>query len=205
MALASADWKVLRGAIVMTVVSVIISGGLLYGGRELADKADLQYRRDYGSYQGARARYLTLDDQQRTIEEFYPRYQGLEEAGMIGDERRLSWIETLRNMARGLKVSQMRYEISSQEEFEPAFELPRGTFKVYTTDMNLSAGLLHEADLPAMLAALDEAAEGMFSVAGCSMQVRANAFPVKPEPRNPNVIAECRLQWFIVRKPEPRS
>lgn len=205
MALAKADWKVLRGSIVMMSVSVIISGGLIYGGQQLASDADQQYRRDYARYQSARARYLTLDDQQRMIEQYYPRYKALEDAGIIGTERRLSWIETLRNMARGLKVPQMRYEISTQEEFEPTFTLPQGTFKVFATDMRLSAGLLHEGDLPAMLAALDEAADGMFSVAGCALEVRADAFPPQPNPRNPNVNAECRLQWFVVRKPEPPS
>ena len=83
--------------------------------------------------------------------------------------------------------------------------LPRGTFKVYATDMRLSVGLLHEGDLPAMLAALDEAAAGMFSVAGCAMTTRNDAFPLKPDPRSPNINAECRLQWYVVRKPEPRT
>jgi hypothetical protein len=203
--MAEIDWKMLRGRTIMLVVCLSIGAGLVYGGLQQAELAEREYRRAHGHFQGARRRYLTLDDQQRLIEQFYPQYQALEKGGIIGAEMRLSWVETLKRLARGLKMPVMRYEISSQEEFRPTFDVPQGTFKVFTTDMRLNIGLLHEADLPAVITALSEAASGLFTVSGCSIKRRPIAFSGMPNPRKPNVDAACRLRWYVVKKPEPSA
>lgn len=196
------DWSMLRGALVLLVIALAIGGGLVYGGHHIASEAELVQRRGQGSFQAARARYLTLDEERRLIETFAPRYAALEDEGLIGEERRLSWVETLRAVARGMKMPALRYEISSQDTFEPDFPVPQGSYSVFATDMRLRMGLLHEADLPAVLTALAQGARGLFSVRDCSMVRRDGAFGGAPDPREPNLDVDCRLQWFVVRRPE---
>ena len=203
--MAEIDWKLLRGRILMLCVCLAIGGALVYGGIHDAEKSDREYRKAHGRFQGARNRYLTLDDQQRLIEQYYPQYRALVDGGVIGVELRLSWVETLKRLARGLKMPAMRYEISTQEEFQPTFDVPQGSFKVFTTDMVLNTGLLHEADLPTVLTALSEAASGLFTVSGCTMKRRPKSFVGVPDPRKPNVDAQCRLRWYAVKKPEQSS
>lgn len=202
MSLADVDWSVLRGTIVVLVVSLTISGSLVYGGYSVASDAELQHLRAKGRFQAARARYLTLDDEKRVIEEFGPRFSELESAGLIGDERRLSWVETLRTVAQGMKMPALQYEIATQEPMTPEFTVPAGTFSVYGTEMRLSMGLLHAGDLPAVFAALGESARGLFTVTGCSLKRQTDELGVQVDPRKPNLKADCRLQWMVTRKPE---
>ncbi|MEM7406786.1 MAG: hypothetical protein AAF458_15925 [Pseudomonadota bacterium] len=205
MAAANLDFRELRGATIMLVVALAIGGGLLYWGLQYAQTTETEFRKGQSRFKSAKRRYSTLDDQQREIEQYLPQYQALEEAGIIGDESRLNWIETLRGLAVNMKLPVMRYEISSQDELEPDFEFPSGNFKVFATEMRLTAGLLHEADLPMMVNALTEAANGLFTVSGCSIARRSRAFAGKPDPRKPNLDVECVLRWYVVRKPEPRA
>ncbi len=198
----SIDWRVLRGSIIVLVVALGISAALLYGGLDVAEEARLIHRGEQNRFQAARARYLTLDDEARIIKEFAPRFAELVDAGLIGEEHRLSWVETLRTVARGLKMPALRYEISSQERITPEYQIPPGIFGVYGTQMRLRMGLLHGADLPAVFLALSEAAKGMFTVAGCSIKRPYVELDPDINPREPNLTVDCRLTWLVTRKPE---
>ncbi|MBT6277324.1 MAG: hypothetical protein HOI95_24730 [Chromatiales bacterium] len=205
MQLADVDWGLLRGATIVSFVSLAISGSLIFGGAKLASDAALEYSRDQQRYSSARQRYLTLDDEERLIREFAPQFAALQEQGLIGEEQRLSWVETLRAVAVGLKLPSLQYEISAQRELRPSYTTPAGTFKVYGTEMKLTMGLLHEGDLPAVLTALTQAARGQFSVEGCSLVRNSRGFSGPANPRQPNLDVECRLTWLLIRKPEPSS
>jgi hypothetical protein len=198
------DWRVLRGSLIVLVVALGISGALIYGGYQVAIEAELTHKRDKNRFHAARKRYLTLDDEDRIIKEFAPQYVALEQAGLIGDERRLSWIETLRKVAKGMKMPSLRYEITSQEKLKPQFKVPGGVFGVYSTEMRLRMGLLHAADLPAVFAALTEAAQGLFTVTGCSMTREYSDLSANIDPSVANVEVTCRLSWMVTRKARPK-
>jgi hypothetical protein len=199
------DWSVVRGSLIVLLVSAGISGALIYGGYAVAADAELKQRRDNGRFQAARVRYLTLDDEKRLIEEFAPQFAKLEEAGLIGDERRLSWVETLRTVAQGMKMPSLRYEISSQEKYKTEFEVPQGVFGVYSTEMRLKMGLLHGGDLGAVFAAMSAASRGLFTVTGCSVVRQVTRVTDDLNPSRPNLSADCRLEWMVTRKLEPQT
>ena len=201
MQLGDIDWRVLRGSIIVAVIAFAIAGALVYGGHQISSEAAAAERQSQNRSKSARARYLTLDDEKRLIEEFAPQYAALENAGLIGDERRLSWIETLRTVAKGMKMPALRYEIGAQERFEPDYPLPAGTFTVYGTEMRLQMGLLHAADLPAIFAALGEAARGLFTVTGCSLARPYAELGEQIDPSKANLSVQCRLRWLVTRKP----
>jgi len=201
----SIDWRLLRNSALVLVIALGISGALVYGGLDAAEHARLIHKGEKNRFQAARARYLTLDDEARIIQEFAPRFAEFVDAGLIGEERRLSWVETLRTVARGLKVPALRYEISSQEKVTPEYPIPPGSFGVYGTQMRLRMGLLHGADLPAVFLALSEAAKGLFTVSGCSI-TRPYAESMRDiNPSEPNLTVDCRLTWLVTKRPERPS
>jgi hypothetical protein len=75
-----------------------------------------------------------------------------------------------------------------------------GPFRVYASTMRLSAGLVHEEDLLRLLEALERRAAGSFNVESCTIR-RGRAGELAPF--GENLQADCSLQWFTVRKPEP--
>lgn len=197
MKLSEVDWGILRGAAAALSVSVVLSAAALTASYYFWSNMDEGYERENAKLLGIRGRYQTVDEEEGIIETYLPRYEALEARGIIGRERRLDWIESLRAVSRQLKVPSLRYAISSQEAYAPEFPVHSGAFHVYASEMDLDLGLLHEEDLPRLLAGLDERALGLYSVDSCELR-RVND-PFGAEPTEPNVSARCKLRWTTVR------
>jgi len=199
MATREVDWRFLRGAIIWFVIAVLLSAGALGGTHYFAEQAARDYERQKIGLVDVRGRYLRLDEERRMLETLLPQFELLESKGIVGDEHRLDWTETLRDVSKELKLPRLRYEISTRGQYQPEFPLDPGTFQVYASEMRLDMGLLHEQDLKAVLAALDKQDHGIFSVSRCAMS-RAQA-DISQDPTTPNLKAECLLRWFTLNLP----
>ncbi|NKC16862.1 MAG: hypothetical protein GKR94_33120 [Gammaproteobacteria bacterium] len=199
MRLADVEWRLLRGSMMVSAICLTLGGALIYGAAQIAAEAERRYMADRGRYQSARARYLRLDDEKRLLDEFAPKFALFREHGLIGTEQRLSWVEALRAVAVGLKLAALQYEIGTQEAFSPEFTVPAGSFKVFSTDMQLKMGLLHEGDLRALLTALEEAARGQFSVTNCRFDRSPGSFDDTTVASRANLEVRCNLRWLLVK------
>jgi hypothetical protein len=146
-----------------------------------------------------RGEYQMIDDEQRVIETYLPQYEDLDTRGIIGEEERLNWIETLRDAALAIKLPSLQYELYPQEEYERDIPLPQGAFKVWSSTMRLDVGLLHEDDLVSLLRRINRGANGLFTVSSCSL--RRELGEPKFEPRATNLTASCELEWLTIRQP----
>lgn len=194
------DWGVLRGAIVLLVLSLLISSALFYGGFYFDEQADRENSIEKRKLVKVRSQYQAIDDEQRIIETYLPQYTSLAERGIIGRERRLNWVETLRASASSIKLPSLRYALSPQSEYEAEYPYPKGLYKVYVSSMRLELGLLHEGDLSVLLRELNRNASGLFSVANCLM--RRTRSEVTIDPKTANVNATCELRWFTIKQPQ---
>lgn len=201
MKVAEIDWVVLRGALILLVIAIIVSVTLIYTGVHFGEEFDKEVKRDRRKLTSIRSEYQTIDDEQRVIELYLPLYRGLEERGIVGKERRLSWVETLKVVAEKVKLPSLRYELYPQEEYAAEIPLPQGVYKVYTSDMRLDMGLLHEGDLPLLLRELQRSSSSLFTVSRCSLRRNGAALTMKPKAKN--VSASCNLQWYTIKQPEP--
>ncbi len=197
MKLAEIDWGILRGAIILLVLVVVVSGGLLGGSYYFWKKKDAEYQRENRALLAARSQYQNIDMEEKVIEDYFPRYKALETAGIIGNERRLDWIDTLRRAAQRVELPTLRYVIESQRLFRPEFPLPEGVFQVFASEMALDLGLLHEGDLPTLLADLNRNATGLYTVAECDLR-RAQTEFIK-NPNAVNLTAQCGLRWLTIK------
>ena len=198
MKVAEIDWGVLRGAIIFLVVAVIVCVGLLYAGTHFTEIAVNELRQVKSGLFQVRSEYQTIDDEKRIIETYLPQYRELEESGIIGNEQRLSWVESLRRSAKTIKLPALRYELSPQEEYAAEFPLPGGAYKVYSSNMVIDAGLLHEGDLFALLRELNRSAVGLFTVSKCYL--RGSPGGIRMEPKSKNVDARCDLRWYTIEQ-----
>jgi len=95
----------------------------------------------------------------------------------------------------------LRYQINSQEPVGPPYlaTVDKGSFTVYTTEMQLDLGLLHEYDLAALFDDLNRNATGLYSVSQCMMS-RTNA-EIRMDPKADNIKAVCNLDWYTLNLP----
>jgi len=195
--LAEVDWLVLRQPLILLVFAVVIGGAFAGGAYYYASGVEREHLNESRRLTTARARYLTLDDEKRLIQEYYPQYEELTKQGRIGEEQRLNWVETLREVAAKIKLPSLSYEIGAQQEYEPDFPIDTGRFGVYASEMVLNIGLFHEEDLPRLFAELEREAAGSFSVANCRIQLMSDAF--QSNPTKSNLDAQCKLRWYVVK------
>ena len=194
------DWSILRGSVVLLVVSVVVGVAILSGSYYFWGAMSKEFDRQHRQLQGVRRKYHTVDEEERIIETFLPRYQALEQEGIIGREYRLDWIEKLRDASKALKLPSLVYDIETQEAFEPTIPVQDGKFKVFVSRMNLQLGLLHEEDLLRLLQNLDKNVAGLYSVSRCS--VSRTRLEFQKSPTEQNLTANCTLNWFTVKEGE---
>ena len=200
MSLGEIDWGILRGSLVLLLVSVLVSGAVLSGGYYFSGAMTAEYQRKNTQLRSIRSKYQTVDEEERVIELFLPRFEALESEGIIGREHRLNWIEKLREASQTLKLPGLRYTIATQETFKPDFDLDTGKFEVFVSRMILNLGLLHEGDLLRLFQELDRSVNGLYSISDCSMwRVRPD---FGPDPTEANLTASCTLEWFTIKQGE---
>lgn len=200
MRFADIDWRVLRGALALLVVAIAVSVSVVTATQMFSNKVQREFRRQRAALLSVRSAYQRVDEEKKTLELYLPRYRALKAAGVIGRERRLSWVEALRAAARRIGLPALRYEIATQKRYTPDYPLTTGDYQLYESDMKLTIGLFHEGDLLHLFRLLDTDAKGLYSVSRCSISRAGRMFSL--DPRKTNLNAECVLRWFTVHKPE---
>lgn len=190
------DWGVLRGAIIMLLVCVTISGGLLAGSMYYRDEMRSDYKKEDTRFKNVSRKYLAVDQEEKMIMLHYPRFKFLYHKGVIGKEKRLDWLETLRATSDKLGIPSLRYNIDSREIYTPAYGLNQGAYQIYTSTMKLELGLLHEDDLFKLFNELEHRADGLFTVSGCDMHRREKEITRSIESAKLQV--SCELLWFTI-------
>ena len=125
------DWRALRGAVALFALALAI-GAVAYGStvrfREAASRShDVQKQR----LETIRARYRTIDEQRGLVESRLPEFRALEAAGIIGEEQRLTWIETLQEVAARVGLPSLRYRIEPRTPYEAGLDPHTGTYRSF--------------------------------------------------------------------------
>ena len=193
------DWGYLRRALLFLLAAAAFSGSLSAGGRYFERRMEEACRRDETRLAAVSRRYLTRDEDESLIKEYFPQFQALRKTGVLGRERRLNWIETLQDARDSLKLSALGYEIAAQKPYTPDFPIALGKYRIFASEMNLDMQLRHEGNLFALLTLLDERAIGRYSVSRCELNrnFRGKAGPSAAGAGN--VAASCALQWFSIK------
>ena len=132
----------------------------------------------------------------RIVKDDLPLFKQLENNGVIGEEKRLLWLQTLVQSGEKLRLSSMQYKIGTQEVFAPDFVNFGGNYEIRRSDMIIITQSLHEADILQVIDNLAREPSGLFQVSECEMQRLQKE--INPQMELPNVMAECRLRWFTV-------
>ena len=194
------DWGVLRGPLILLFISLLVGGAMAGGSYYFSTEMEKQYNAQKSQFQSISRRYLDIDQEEKLLLDYYPRFVKLYNQGVIGRERRLDWIEALRQSGETVDVPKLSYAIESQNEFVPAYTVNYGGYKLYSTRMELQLGLLHEGDMFSLLSQLNNSAKGMYTVSQCSFKRKGNQ--IRFEKDFVNIDTACTLQWITINLPD---
>lgn len=192
------DWSVLRGALIGFVLSAVVGGALAGGGHAFMQRKQLDFNRNNAQFQGVSGKYLAVDEEEKQIRKFFPRFLEMYRQGIIGHEERLNWIEVLRDSGERLRIPSLNYEIRSQGVFAPSFPLDMGRYQLYSSEMTLNLQALHEGDLLRLLQLLDTRAAGLYSMHACRMN-KINQVIDTGSADKANIAIRCEINWFTIK------
>jgi hypothetical protein len=131
------------------------------------------------------------------IQTFQPRYVALRDAGWVGTENRLGWIEAIQASRNTRRLPAVAYDIEPQQSIALPAPLKTGDIGLRGSRMALHLGLLHEGDLFSFFSDLRQA--GLYTVQDCAVK-RTAAAPDAP-PDAPRLQADCTLVWLTIAVP----
>lgn len=119
----------------------------------------------------------------------------LQASGVAGEERRLDWIELLRDGQRSLRLPGMKYEFGAQAPLDTD---PTGSHGWFASPLRIQLRLLHENDLLNFLEYIQRNARAQVIVRSCKLA----PLPGQSEEANAygQLAADCEMQWLTVRQ-----
>ncbi|MDP2828512.1 MAG: hypothetical protein Q8O37_07885 [Sulfuricellaceae bacterium] len=197
MKFSNADWLALRMPIAVIVV-VMLSGAALVAGTHAAlKKTNANVIASEKSLKEARDQLYKSGEEKNRILRFSQSYLDLQQAGFVGEEERINWVDALRATSLQLKLFGANYQIEARQAYKPQGLPDTGNFHLYRSVMKLDLGLLHEEDLMRFLGALANQKVGLFSLQTCSLQNSRSGGAVQTKGQ-PNLKADCTIDWITL-------
>jgi hypothetical protein len=203
MSLNQQDWRKLRYPMIGLGASLIIVGLLVSFADQYREKNETALQAQQNMLNQARQKFQSSGLEKETIIKYLPVYNDLLANGFVGEERRIEWIEALRNIHAKHKLFSIDYSIGLQEAYKPSFLPNLGSFRLNRSVMNLKLNMLHEGDMLAIIDGLHEQTTP-FIVRDCKIQRPIGAV-VNTKNIAANMQAECEIDWLTLRDPQLSS
>ncbi|HEY6528191.1 MAG TPA: hypothetical protein VIZ65_05815 [Cellvibrionaceae bacterium] len=170
--------------------------------QQITMKAFVSSQQQYQQQQGA---HQTAQSAAGLLALYQAHYDQLHAQGVIGDARRLQWVEALNASANQLGIPQVRFTLAATAAANETntFFSAEG-LGLTVTPMRLDFSLVHEGDFYRLIADLRSRAQGLFSVQNCAIRRKQEASTAESveQPTGENEVAseriagECDLIWY---------
>jgi hypothetical protein len=140
-------------------------------------------------------RLLRIAHEEREVRDHVELYQRLKDLRILGDERRLEWIEALARIRAEHGLLDLRYQVERQQVLKSLPGSPAG-LDLRSSSMTVELALLHEGDLLRFLADLRASGNAYYSVRHCTIT------RVGPAPSiasvAPRLLGKCRIDLITL-------
>ena len=148
----------------------------------------------------AHERLARLGQEEREVHEHLEIYRRLKDLRILGEERRLEWLDALARIRRQRALLDLRYQIDPQKPMkrEPAV----GELQVRSSTMKVELALLHEGDLLHFLEDLRASGGAYYAVRRCS--IHRSPF-VAGKPAAPSLRSTCEIDLITMAETKGRT
>ncbi len=191
------DWFYLRRPLLLLLAAILVSAALAFVGWKYESLQNEEYQTALSQLQSTHRIYRNIVNDIDLIDQYRSLYNEYKSSGLVGEERRLSWIESLEATNDVLRLPTLNYALNPQEEFErPKFRPKRGV-EVKSSPMELNMGLMHEEDLFALLEGLRLSIRNLFTVDACLI-ARDTPVDRSLDTRRSNLRSSCLIRWVTI-------
>ena len=191
------DWRYLQQPLIIFILSVLVATAMGVVGYQYESAQIKKYDKAVGTLRTTHTLYINMVNDIDLLEQYRNLYSGYKSSGLIGEERRLSWIESLENTNKVLKLPTLSYRLLPQEKFiRPGLKVKSGV-ELSGSAMELTMGLLHEEDILAVLEGLRLSIKNLFTVESCSL-IRSSKVGVPLNTKKTNLRSKCTIRWVTI-------
>ena len=151
---------------------------------------------------GAQERMAKVSEEEREIRENLVHFEQMQRRGIVGEQDRLDWIESIAKIKNDRKLFEIRYNIEAQRPIDYPGVVATSAADFVVSRMRLNMLLLHEGDLLNFLADLQAAGKAHVSVRRCSVTRIERGAP-SATALHPRLRAECQVDLVSVRGIKP--
>lgn len=191
------DWFYLRRPLFMFGAAVLIAVMLAVAGFQFEKSRHDKYEKAVSTLRSTHQLYRNIVNDIDLLDQYRSLYNDYKSSGLVGEERRLSWIESLKSTNEVLRLPTLTYSLRPQQDFKrPKFKVQRGV-EVQSSPMELNMGLLHEEDLFALLEGLRLSIKNLFTVDSCTLS-RQRGIAQSLNTRDANLRGKCTIRWVTI-------
>ena len=181
---------------VLALVS-IAGAGIVGWSRDqiIKDEGTLATRE--GQLRDARQRFQRSGEERELILRYSGQYQNLLSHGVVGPERRINWLDALRESNQQAQLYGVDYQISTQQPYPFAQTLSAPKLGMAQSVMKLKLRLAHEGELMRFFRLLEGQNVGTFEINQCILD-RSGGSAGAARKAQPNLSAQCELAWITI-------
>jgi len=167
---AGGNLKPLYLPLALAVILVGIGIAAVIATKQYLDQTRIQHKVALAERQAIQNKLSRATEEEREIREKLVDYRKLLARGVIGDERRLDWVETIGQIKNDHKLSEIKYQIEPQRTLELPGITPTSEVEFRVSALKVDMQLLHEGDLFVFLDGLRSKLRAHVLVRSCSIQ-----------------------------------
>ncbi|GMV55579.1 MAG: hypothetical protein AMXMBFR6_13840 [Betaproteobacteria bacterium] len=187
----------LRVSIVLLGLAIIASGLALVWVVDRQHQAEQRLAESMRTKEAGSAELVRALRDEQEIVAYVTAFSELTRDGLLGQERRLDWIEMMRALHKRLRLGDLSIEFAPQGALDRLYDAPdSGRFRFFASRMNIQGKLLHEGDLLRWLAGMHEAHGAIVSPRQCTLE------RLDFEPSDwlaPRLRVQCSIDWITLR------
>lgn len=186
-----------RGLLIISVLTLVLGAIIAYVSNGVLIEAQQSKIIADREWSEAHRKLERTKSEKEDLQGYYHQYQNLVEQNVIGQERRLDWIEAIEKIRNKLNIFSVKYKLEPQETLNFETVTTSNSFDLHRSNMTLDFSLLHEGQLLNFLDTLSKEAKGMYLLESCTLT--RNDF-VRQLRFIPNLQAECTLGWITLNE-----
>lgn len=139
-------------------------------------------------------------EEEREIRENLAQFQRLVAWGIVGEEKRLDWVESLARIRQQRKLFKVSYDLEAQRVLDYPGVMPAGRVEFMSSRLKVDLPLLHENDLLNFLADLQSAGKAYVSARKCVIERTDREVPAGGRGMAPRLKSDCQLDMITIRE-----
>jgi hypothetical protein len=197
------DLKRLRVPLAAAIVLLVLGAACLIAGGYHLDEARAARDATRLSRVAAQERVLRVAEEEREIRDDLVYYEQMRQRGIVGEQSRLDWIESIARIKNDRKLFEIRYNFEAQKPLDYPGLVSAGAADFVVSRLKLDMLLLHEGDLLSFLADLQAGIRAHVSVRNCTVTRIERGAALAATTVQPRLRAECQVDLVSVRGIKP--